>query len=374
MEKNMISEEELQDFEKKMRKQLSRFRAKNFKNPLVIMNAGGVTSTYKIKTFINKFLNILSDYQSFDTTYHLILTTETIETMTIFSTSARTTFKQHINSIESQNKEYSLLNPIHFISTLKFQPDIVFIFNMSRNKDCLNDSTELRDDFLNISKKLVWIVPEDYADEFSNLDPHILTQNKYLEICTESHLDKVDIFQRALTLATKAHKNQWRKGTTTPYIVHPVMVSMLLREEGCPENLILSALLHDTIEDSHVTYEDIKTKFGKEVAKIVLHLSDKDKNLPWETRKQREIDFLQKEATTEEIIVACADKYHNISCISADYKLAGNHVWKRFNAPKEKQKWYYHELLNVFQKRKEALDSLSIYEEFRNKVYEVFPE
>ncbi|WP_319371858.1 HD domain-containing protein [uncultured Ilyobacter sp.] len=374
MEKNIISKEELQDFEKKIKDQISRFRTKNFKNPLVIMNVGGITSNYKIKTFVNKFLNILSKYQSFDTNYHLILATEKIENMKIFSSSSRIKFKKYINSTKPQNKECSLLNPIHFVNTLSFEPDIIFIFSMSRNKDCLNDSTELRDDFLNISKRLVWIVPEDYADEFANLDPHIIGQKKYLEISTESQWDKVDIFQRALTLATKAHKSQCRKGTTTPYIVHPVMVAMMLREEGCPEHLILSALLHDTIEDSHVSYEDIRTKFGKNVAKIVLNLSDKDKSLPWEIRKQREVHFLKTEATPEEIIVACADKFHNISCISADYKLAGNHVWKRFNAPKEKQRWYYHELLNVFQKRSKILENLLIYEKFKNKVYEVFPE
>ncbi|ADO84300.1 HD domain-containing protein [Ilyobacter polytropus] len=374
MEKNIISQEELKDFEKKIIKQISGFRTRKFKNPLLIINTGGTTSNRKVKTFINKFLNTLNEYQSFDTNYHLILATEKIENMEIFSENSRVEFKKYINSIKPQSTDYSLLNPIHFISTLNFKPDIVFIFNMSRNKDCLNDTKELRDDFLYISKKLVWILPEDYADEFTNLDPHIISQKKYIEISTESQWNKVDIFQRALTLATKAHKNQCRKGTTTPYIVHPVMVAMLLREEGCPEHLILSGLLHDTIEDSHITYEDINTKFGKKVAKIVLHLSDKDKSLPWETRKQCEIDFLKKDATPEEIIVACADKFHNISCISADYKQAGNHVWKRFNAPKEKQRWYYYELLNIFENNSETLESLSLYEKFKNKVYEVFPE
>lgn len=374
MKENIISQEELHEFDKKIREQLSRFDVKSFKNPLIIENIGGATSTYKIKTFMNKFLNILSEYSSFDTNHHFLFTTKDIETLELFSSNSRVEFKKHVNSIKNENREFQLLNPIHFVNTLDFEPDLIMIFNMSRNKACLNDSVELRDDFLYISPKCLWVIPEDYVDELSNLDPLLPVKKNYLEINIDPPGDRIDDFQKALTLATKAHKNQFRKGTTTPYIVHPVMVSMLLREEKAPEYLLLSALLHDTIEDSQVTYEDIEAKFGKAVAKIVLHLSDKDKCLPWNVRKQNEINFLKKRATSEELMIACADKYHNISCIASDYKTSGVNIWERFNAPKERQRWYYKELIKTFEERDALPQNFTIYEKFKNKVSEVFPE
>jgi hypothetical protein len=374
LKENIISQEELQEFDKKIREQISKFNISSFKNPIIIENLGGATCTNRIKTFVNKFLNILSEYTSFHTKYHFLLTTKDIETLELFSTNSNVKLKTHINSIKNINIELPLLNPIHFINTLDFKPDLVFIFNMSKNKECLNDSVELRDDFLNISPKCVWVLPEDYVSELANLDPHMPVKKNYVEINIDPPGDKIDDFQRALTLATKAHKNQFRKGTTTPYIVHPVMVSMILREEKLPEHLLLSALLHDTIEDSQVTYKDIETKFGKDVAKIVSHLSDKDKSLTWNVRKQHEINFLKRRATSEELIIACADKYHNISCIASDYKTSGMNIWERFNAPKDRQKWYYKELVKVFKERDNFPKNFTIYEKFRNKVQEVFPE
>ena len=60
-----------------------------------------------------------------------------------------------------------------------------------------------------------------------------------------------------------------RKGTDIPYITHPVAVGMILANAGCPDELIIAGILHDTVEDTEVTLEQIETEFGKAVADIV---------------------------------------------------------------------------------------------------------
>lgn len=61
----------------------------------------------------------------------------------------------------------------------------------------------------------------------------------------------------AIEFATKAHAGQYRKGTGIPYITHPLGVSKILIENGCPEHVIVAGILHDTIEDTPVTFEEI---------------------------------------------------------------------------------------------------------------------
>ena len=88
----------------------------------------------------------------------------------------------------------------------------------------------------------------------------------------------------AIGLATKAHHSQVRKGTEIPYIVHPLAVAGLLIRSGCPEHMVIAALLHDVLEDTPVTVEEIRSHFGREVAELVMALSEPDKKAPWEER------------------------------------------------------------------------------------------
>ena len=68
--------------------------------------------------------------------------------------------------------------------------------------------------------------------------------------------------QKAIDFATKVHEGQYRKGTDRPYIVHPMEVGKIVSTMTQDEEIISAAILHDTIEDTGVTYEDLKQEFG----------------------------------------------------------------------------------------------------------------
>jgi (p)ppGpp synthase/HD superfamily hydrolase len=150
----------------------------------------------------------------------------------------------------------------------------------------------------------------------------------------------MSIVEKALQVASKSHRKQCRKNTDIPYITHPVTVGMMLMKAGYDEEIIAAGILHDTVEDTDLTLNDIEREFGSRIARIVEGCSEPNKSLPWKERKEHTIEFL-KTAPKEIRVVACADKLHNIRSIVKDYEQQGDAVWDRFNAGKEHQAWYY---------------------------------
>ncbi len=154
------------------------------------------------------------------------------------------------------------------------------------------------------------------------------------------------LVDRAIELAARAHRQQVRKGTDIPYITHPYAVGMMLARAGCPEEVIAAGILHDTIEDTWVTLDDIREQFGERVASIVEGCSEPDKAAPWEERKRHTLQYLH-DAPWEVRVVACADKLHNLRSIARDYLQAGSQVWSRFKRGRREQEWYYRGLAQV---------------------------
>ncbi|MBS8264011.1 HD domain-containing protein [Mesobacillus boroniphilus] len=150
----------------------------------------------------------------------------------------------------------------------------------------------------------------------------------------------MDLIDKALQIASMAHEGQYRKNTIIPYIAHPVAVGMILQKAGYRKEVVAAGILHDTVEDTDLTMEDIEQEFGKEIATIVEGCSEPDKSLSWEERKEHTIEFL-KTASEEIRVVACADKLHNVRSIHQDVEESGEEVWKRFRRGKKQQEWYY---------------------------------
>ncbi len=161
----------------------------------------------------------------------------------------------------------------------------------------------------------------------------------------------MDMIERAIIFAAKAHKNQTRKGTDIPYITHTFAVGMLLQKEKCSEEVIAAGILHDTLEDTETTFKDLTEAFGVRVANLVLAASENDKSLPWTVRKQHTIEML-KDASLEEIQVIVADKLHNLKSIRTDINLYGDIIWQRFNRGKCDQHWYYASIVKALSPRK----------------------
>lgn len=150
----------------------------------------------------------------------------------------------------------------------------------------------------------------------------------------------MNLIDQAIEFAAKAHRGQKRKGTKIPYISHPFAVGMILQQAGCEEEVVIAGILHDTLEDTKATEEDLLTLFGPVVLEIVKGCSEPDKGASWEERKQHTLDFL-KDASLSIRLVACADKLHNIRSINNDLATFGDEAWARFKRGSDSQRWYY---------------------------------
>ena len=102
----------------------------------------------------------------------------------------------------------------------------------------------------------------------------------------------MNVKEKAKLFAIKAHMGQVRKNEPEkPMVIHPISVGGLLEEYGYDDLVVAAGYLHDVVEDTKYTIDDIETEFGKEVASLVMSASEPDKSLPWEERKQHAIEL-----------------------------------------------------------------------------------
>lgn len=142
--------------------------------------------------------------------------------------------------------------------------------------------------------------------------------------------------ERALHVAQVAHEGQTRKGSDTPYIVHPTHVALLLARAGADEVTIQAGILHDVVEDcDDWTLERIEREFGARVRALVAELTE-DKDLDWEARKESAVDHVPHMSANAALIKA-ADKLHNLSTLLADVRAAADptDVWRHFTRDAE---------------------------------------
>jgi (p)ppGpp synthase/HD superfamily hydrolase len=158
-------------------------------------------------------------------------------------------------------------------------------------------------------------------------------------------------FLRAFLFAAEKHKDQPRKTTSIPYVAHLMGVASLVLEAGGDEDLAISALLHDVVEDcgGAPMLKEVRRRFGDRVAKIVDGCTDADTNPkpPWRDRKEHYIRHL-RDADAETRLVSAADKLNNVRSILSDYRELGEFVWSRFNGGREGTLWYYRTLRDEF--------------------------
>ncbi len=139
--------------------------------------------------------------------------------------------------------------------------------------------------------------------------------------------------QEAIEFATEAHGDQKRKYTGEPYITHPIAVMEIVREVPHTEEMLMAAVLHDTVEDTPVTIEDIKTKFGTKVAELVDGLTDvsRPEHGNRKTRKALDRAHLAKQ-NAEVQTIKLADLIHNTMSIG----LYDPHFYKVYKEEKIK--------------------------------------
>lgn len=164
-------------------------------------------------------------------------------------------------------------------------------------------------------------------------------------------------FEKALIFAVQLHAKQKRKQSKVPYIAHLLGVTGLVLEDGGDEDQAIAALLHDAVEDQGglPTLEEIRRKFGPNVADMVLALSDSHTTFKprWRHRKEDYIASLRK-ASSGVIRISLADKVYNARSTLRDVSLEGNKAWKKFHGGKDGTLWYYRELIYAFQEHGES--------------------
>lgn len=181
------------------------------------------------------------------------------------------------------------------------------------------------------------------------------------------------LFQQALQFAAEAHKGTFQKQIRVPYIMHPMEAAMITHTITKDAEVLAASALHDVIEDTAFTYEDICQGFGKRVADIVQEESENKRRhmLPedsWMLRKEEGIRRI-KNASKEGKWVALGDKLSNMRATARDYEIYGDAVFDRFHR-KEKSvhEWYHRGLLDSLSE----LSDTPAYREYQSLYRQVF--
>ncbi len=188
--------------------------------------------------------------------------------------------------------------------------------------------------------------------------------NKYLD---------TELMDRAIVFAVKAHHNTERRGKGFPYIIHPLEAVEIVATMTTDQELLAAAALHDTIEDTDVTVEQIRAQFGDRIAELVHSESDQftegvSEEDSWHDRKQAAIDRLAA-ASHDAKIVALGDKLSNMRAIWRDYQVKGDALWSIFHVKdKASHEWHYRGLAASLS----DLSDTFAYREFLRLIDEVF--
>ena len=183
------------------------------------------------------------------------------------------------------------------------------------------------------------------------------------------------LLDRAIIFAVRAHAGTERRGKGFPYIVQPMEAVDIVATMTRDQELLAAAALHDTVEDTDTTVDQIREAFGDRIASLVASESD---TLPegvseadsWHARKQTAIDRLAR-ASYDAKIVALGDKLSNMRAIARDYAQQGDALWNLFHAkdPKDHE-WHYRGLADALSELRDTF----AYKEFENLINQVFGE
>ena len=188
-----------------------------------------------------------------------------------------------------------------------------------------------------------------------------------------NHPIDTSLLDRAIIYAVRAHAGTERRGKGFPYIVHPMEAMAIVATLTADQELLAAAALHDVVEDTALTVEDIRAEFGDRVAELVEAESDKfvegvSESDSWRTRKQAAIDRLA-EAPLEVKMIAMGDKLSNMRAIARDYALRGDGLWNLFHVTdRASHEWHYRGLAASLR----SLAGTPAYDEFERLVNQVF--
>jgi hypothetical protein len=199
-----------------------------------------------------------------------------------------------------------------------------------------------------------WAEPERYGDHTWRAKL-VRTRDGALALVQE-HDEEVgplldgDVLSRALEYAIEMHGDQVRKGSDIPYVAHVMAVAAMVLEDGGGAKDAAAALLHDVVEDTPATLDDVRVRFGGYVERIVRGCSDSLVHVgkqEWRARKEAYLERLPSEPP-EVLRVSVADKLHNARSILSDLERDGVGTLDRFKGGRDGTLWYYRSVLETY--------------------------
>jgi len=168
--------------------------------------------------------------------------------------------------------------------------------------------------------------------------------------------------ERALRWAAVCHAGQTRKGGDIPYFEHVVAVAMILDRAGFEEDVVIAGLLHDVVEDTEASFDDVAARFGPTVAAMVgdcseVKLDAEGRKRPWIDRKRDHLAVVCAAGVRSRAIIL-ADKLHNLTSIEVDLA-EGRPVWDHFNADRTSVLWYYEATIDACASGDPRLEALA---------------
>ncbi|MCC8182247.1 MAG: HD domain-containing protein [Clostridiales bacterium] len=158
------------------------------------------------------------------------------------------------------------------------------------------------------------------------------------------------ILEEAVLFATQAHSGAVRKGSSVPYILHPLEAAAIAATITEDQTVLAAAVLHDVVEDTPCTLEQLEARFGPEVASLVAAETEDKRpgQAPedsWRIRKEEAVRRLRQDPRREVKIVALGDKLSNLRSMYQALRREGDALWTRFHQqdPLE-HRWYYGEM------------------------------
>ena len=157
----------------------------------------------------------------------------------------------------------------------------------------------------------------------------------------------MELVSEAIAFAVKAHDGMRRKNGQSPYILHPLEAAVIVGTMTDDQEIIASAVLHDVVEDTDITINEVEKNFGKRVKELVeCETEDKRADMPpaesWRIRKEESLEVLKNASDIAVLMVWIGDKLANMRSIYRDFKVEGNAMWQRFNQKDaNEQAWYY---------------------------------
>lgn len=182
------------------------------------------------------------------------------------------------------------------------------------------------------------------------------------------------VFEEAIIFAVRAHQGMRRKSEEVPYIAHPLEVAAICASMTADAEVLAAAVLHDTVEDTAVTMEDIRNHFGERVALLVAsETEDKhpemSKSDSWRLRKEESLEQLRQATDPGVKILWLGDKLSNIRSFYRAWRLRGNVFWNNYNQKDPAQQaWYYRTIAKLLSELKDT----EAWQEFHYDVEAIF--